>query len=73
MTMLGELKRFVSERQVATLSEIALHLGVDNGVAEDMCRVWVDKGRLEQVDTARHCGDCQACGPGNGQIYRWCG
>jgi hypothetical protein len=71
--MLGELQRFVSERQVATLSEIALHLGVDTGVAEAMCRVWVDKGRLEQVDTARDCSDCQACGSGNGQIYRWRG
>jgi putative ferrous iron transport protein C len=73
VTMLGELRSFVVERKVATLSEIALHLGVDVGVAEAMCRVWVNKGRLEQVDTAQRCGDCRACEPGIGQIYRWRG
>jgi hypothetical protein len=70
--MLGELRGFLTERQVASLAEIALHLKVDTGVAEDMCRIWINKGRIEQIDTTRHCGECTACGTG-GPIYRWRG
>ncbi len=73
MSMLGALRSFLVERRVATLPEIALHLGVDAGVAESMCQVWVNKGRVEQIDTTRHCGDCQVCGAGKESIYRWRG
>jgi hypothetical protein len=61
----------MKSRQVAPLSDIALHLGVTPDVARPMVETWMRKGRVERVVTGQACSGCDRCGAGALEIYRW--
>jgi hypothetical protein len=69
--MLSDLKRYLSERPMATLADIALHLDVEPEVARAMLDVWIGKGRVQRIDNALVCGGCEACSKGTRELYRW--
>ena len=69
--MLSDLKRYLSERPMATLADIALHLDVEPEVARAMLDVWIGKGRVQRMDDTLVCGGCEACSTGSREFYRW--
>ena len=71
--MLSDLKRYLSERPMATLADIALHLDVEPEVARAMLDVWIGKGRVQRIDDGPVCRGCDLCTTGARELYRWVG
>ncbi|MGD8207773.1 MAG: FeoC-like transcriptional regulator [Thiohalocapsa sp.] len=69
--ILAELKGYLSERRVASLADIALHLEVSHEVARAMLARWVAKGAVECLTRKDACGACDHCLPGATELYRW--
>lgn len=70
--ILSDLKRYLQGRDRATLTDMALHFDADPNVVRAMLDVWVAKGRVERCDPAPDCGgNCDVCGAGAVEIYRW--
>lgn len=71
--MLSELKRYLGERSVASLADIALHLDVEPEVARAMLDIWIGKGRVRALERTTACSGCDLCRPGAREIYCWIG
>jgi putative ferrous iron transport protein C len=71
--MLCELKRYLNERPLVSLADIALHLEVDPDVARAMLQRWIQKGRVQRLDGSEGCAGCDLCQPGGREFYRWVG
>lgn len=72
--ILSDLKRYLKEREEASLSDMALHFNADPDVVRAMLQVWIAKGRVERCLPNPACGgNCNLCEPGVGEIYRWAG
>jgi hypothetical protein len=70
--ILSDLKRYLQERQEATLADMALHFRADPEVVRAMLAVWIGKGRIERCASSPACGtSCRLCDPGAGEVYRW--
>ena len=71
--MLSDLKRYLSQRPLASLADIALHLDVESDVARAMLQRWIQKGRVQRLDGADGCSGCDLCQTGGRELYRWVG
>ena len=72
--ILSDLRRYLQEREEATLSDMALRFQADPEVVRAMLEVWIAKGRIERCSPSRACaGNCNQCGPGAAEVYRWTG
>jgi hypothetical protein len=71
--MLSDLKRYLRQRPMASLADIALHLQVEPEVARAMLAVWIGKGRVQRIDDAPVCGGCDLCQTGTRELYQWVG
>jgi len=69
--MLTDVRAYLRQRQLASLSEIALHLRVTPEVARELCALWIRKGRVERIDCAGGCANCQLCQGPPAEYYRW--
>jgi len=69
--MLSDLKRYLSERPLASVADIALHLEVAPDVARAMLQPWIRKGRVQRLEGAEGCAGCHLCQPGGRELYRW--
>jgi len=70
--MLSDLKRYLQERDEATLADMALHFQAEPEVVRAMLEVWMAKGRVERCSPSPACGSkCNLCAPGSGEVYRW--
>ena len=69
--MLADLKRYLCERPMASLADIALHLDVEPAVARAMLDRWISKGSVQRIVSERTCGGCDLCQPGTQELYRW--
>ncbi|EIC19863.1 FeoC-like transcriptional regulator [Thiorhodovibrio frisius] len=69
--MLADVRAYLRERPLASLQDIALHLKVPPEVAQELCAVWVRKGRAERIDCASGCANCQLCQGPPAELYRW--
>jgi hypothetical protein len=69
--MLTDLKRYLRQRPMASLSDIALHLDVEPDVARALLERWISKGSVQRIGGERTCGGCDLCQPGAQELYRW--
>lgn len=74
--MLSEIRRYLTERGRAPLSDIALRLGVPPDAARAMLEQWMRKGRVCRADAAACGGGCaKGCGhcpqSAASEIYQW--
>ena len=67
--MLGQIRDLLTERPVASITEIASHLGTNTEAARGMVDVWVRKNRAMRVPMA--CGSCTECGSDATELYQW--
>jgi len=71
--MLTAARDYVRERGLTSLRDVALHLGVSEDVAAALLQKWLDKGRIERVNTMLKCSACDLCGSAAISLYRWTG
>jgi hypothetical protein len=69
--MLAKLKRYLRERPMASLADIAVHLDVPPDVARALLERWIGKGAVQRIGSERTCGGCALCQPGAQELYRW--
>ena len=70
--ILSDIKRYLSQRQQATLADIALHFGVEPDAMRGMLEIWVRKGKADKQRVSNSCGSsCNRCDPASVEIYRW--
>ncbi len=72
--ILSDLRRYLQQREEATLADMALHFQADPEVVRAMLEVWIAKGKIERCAPSTACaGNCNQCGPGAAEVYRWTG
>lgn len=72
--ILSDLRRYLQQREEATLADMALRFQADPEVVRAMLEVWIAKGRIERYSPSPACaGNCNQCGPGAAEVYRWTG
>lgn len=69
--MLADLKRYLRDRPMASLSDISLHLDVAPDVARAMLARWIGKGSVRRLSGERTCGGCDLCQSGVQELYQW--
>jgi putative ferrous iron transport protein C len=69
----SEVKRYLTERRIAPLHDIALHFDMDPDAVRGMLGHWVRKGRvrIHQDDGCQN-GCCGGCGEhAVKEVYEW--
>lgn len=70
--ILSDIKRYLQERQQATLSDIALHFDAEPDAVRGMLEHWVRKGKVERRLLHDACGSgCNKCDLSGTEIYLW--
>ena len=69
----SEVKRYLSERKVAPLNDIATHFDMEPDAVRGMLAHWQRKGkvRLHKDEGCGSGGCCSGCGSHNKEIYEW--
>lgn len=61
--VLSDIKRYLQDRQQATLSDLILHFDTDAAAMRGMLDQWIQKGKVERCDLRATCGKgCSTCG-----------
>jgi len=69
----SEVKRYLSERKIAPLNDIALHFDMNPDAVRGLLSHWIRKGKVRQV-TAESCPGkcCGSCSEHQTkEIYQW--
>lgn len=70
--ILADLRRYLQEREEASLADLALHFDADPEVVRSMLELWINKGKVERCTPSETCGvSCNRCDPTVTEIYRW--
>lgn len=70
--MLLEIKKFMEEKYVANLEQIAAHIHQNPDTTRQLLRHWIQKGKLEKLPSPPGCGTrCQQCKPKFAEVYKW--
>jgi hypothetical protein len=69
----SEVKRYLSERKVAPLNDIAVHFDMEPDAVRGMLGHWIRKGRvrLHQEDRCSSDGCCGGCDEHVKEVYEW--
>lgn len=71
--ILAEVRDYLKQRGLCTLSDIALHFDSDADAVRGMLEVWIRKGKVEKSLATDSCGtSCQSCDPATTEVYLWC-
>ena len=72
--MLISIKKFMEEKYVANLEQIAAHIHQDPNTTRQLLEHWIRKGKLEKLPSPAGCGTrCQQCRPKYAEVYKWQG
>lgn len=69
----SEVKRYLTERKVAPLNDIALHFDMDPDAIRGLLSHWIRKGKVRQHQQ-EGCGNgscCGSCSEHVKEIYEW--
>ena len=70
--ILAEIRDYLKQRGLCTLSDIALHFDSDADAVRGMLDVWIRKGKVEKRLATDSCGTrCQSCAPETTEVYLW--
>lgn len=69
----SEVKRYMLERKVAPLQDIALHFDMEPDAVRGLLAHWVRKGkvRMHKDDGCSSGGCCGDCGVPAKEVYEW--
>ncbi|MCC2666452.1 MAG: hypothetical protein K0R24_828 [Gammaproteobacteria bacterium] len=67
-----EIKRYLSEVKMASLSSLCTYFNCDSMLLRQMLAHWIRKGKVRQCLKTPKCGvKCQECSPLLTEIYEW--
>ena len=67
-----EIKKYLIERKIATLRDIAIHFSMETGTVVPMLDMWIRKGKLKKYDSKSVCQKgCCKCDPATIEAYEW--
>lgn len=69
----SEVKRYLSERSLASLTDIALHFDLEPDAVRGLLSHWIHKGRvrLHKDEGCGKGGGCGGCGSHSREVYEW--
>ena len=68
----SEVKRYLTERKLAPLNDIALHFDMDPDAVRGVLSLWIRKGRVRlHQEEGCSSGCCGGCGEHVKEIYEW--
>ena len=69
----SEVKRYLVDRKIAPLHDIALHFDMDPDAVRGLLDPWIRKGRvrLHQEDRCSSDGCCGGCAEQIKEVYEW--
>lgn len=72
--ILSELKRYLSERGMTTLNDIATHFDTEPDAVCGMMEHWIRKGKVRKYSgPVAKCKTCEKCDPAMMEAYEWVG
>ena len=70
--ILADLKTYMMENRIASVSELATHFDTDDNTVREMLAIWVRKGKIRQIqDPNIQCSKCARCHKLSTEIYEW--
>jgi len=67
-----EIRKYLQERKLATLHDIALHFRITTDAAIPMLDLWVKKGKVKKHEGGLGCSKgCCKCDPATIETYEW--
>jgi hypothetical protein len=70
--ILTEIKRYLIEREQASLADMAVHFDSHHAAMRGMLEVWLRKGSVTMLYANASCGSrCQKCDISSVEIYQW--
>jgi len=69
----SEVKRYLSQRRIAPLHDIAMHFDLEPDTVRGLLSHWIRKGkvRLHRQDGCRSEGCCGGCETDSREVYEW--
>lgn len=69
----SEIKRYLTERKMAPLNDIALHFDMEPDAVRGLLGHWIRKGkvRLHKDEGCSSGGCCSDCGTHAKEVYEW--
>ncbi len=72
--ILVELKKYLQERKLVPLQDIAFHFDMDIEAIRPMIDQWIRKGKVRKQDGNLGCAKgCCKCDPATIETYEWLG
>lgn len=66
------IKRYLQERKVATLHDIAVHFRSEPETVRPMLALWLGKGKVKKIAGSAGCSKgCCSCDPATIESYLW--
>ncbi len=70
--MLLQIKQYLTQKTMATTTELALHCRTSPENMQCVLSHWESKGKIKKCPKPNGCGSkCQMCKPEFAQTYRW--
>ncbi len=70
--ILTEIKKYLIENRVASLTDLSVRFDVDTNAMRGMLDQWIKKGRLKKLPMGTKCSHCCGeCDSENLEIYEW--
>jgi len=67
-----EIRKYLQERKLATLHDIALHFRMTTEAITPMLELWVNKGKVKKHAGSPGCSrGCCKCDPATIETYEW--
>jgi len=66
------IKKYLRERKIVPLQDLALHFRVDVDTIRPLLAVWIAKGKVhQQLGDVSACKGCCQCHPATIETYQW--
>lgn len=67
-----EVRKYLQERKLATLHDIALHFRMTTEAIAPMLEIWITKGKVKKHADSLGCSKgCCKCDPATIETYEW--
>jgi len=66
------IKKYLRQRKIVPIQDLALHFRVDVDTVRPLLAVWISKGKVrKQVGDVSACKGCCQCDPDTIETYQW--
>ena len=66
------IRRYLQQRKMATLHDIAAHFQMDKSAVKPMLEIWIQKGKVKKHNNNLGCSKgCSKCDPATIETYEW--